>query len=210
MRLRPAPRYQATLSGAWERERINLPGEQMSGVKLLLGATASQLNLATRTLSLLDGNELSYDGLVVATRRPCANLDHLLRAPVRPSADPAGPSTTAAGSAPVCTARRHCRSRVRSFGGGFDCARSRCKGNHHPSRRPGRCGECRAAASAWLATVMQQAGVQLRLESSWLAVIPPGRHRCSKSLCPTSHRCSRTVSWVSRRHQRRMARRLGL
>jgi len=39
----------------------------MSGVELFVGATANQLNLATRTLSLLDGNELSYEGLVVAT-----------------------------------------------------------------------------------------------------------------------------------------------
>ena len=165
------PLSKQLLSGAWERERIDLPSEQMSGVELLLGATASQLNLATRTLSLLDGNELSYDGLVVATGARARTLDHLLRAP----------------SDRVLTLRtvddsRRLRARLHGHvvivGAGFvgsEVASTALEVGARVTIIEPQAGPMRRvlgpSASAWLATVMQEAGVQLHLESSVVGLL---------------------------------------
>jgi len=63
------PLSKQVLAGEWEPDRIVLPAavDEMLSVEWRLGRRASALDLGHRTLTLDDGEELDYDGLVIAT-----------------------------------------------------------------------------------------------------------------------------------------------
>ena len=63
------PLSKQVLAGEWEPDRIVLPAavDEMLSVEWRLGRRASALDLGRRTLTLDDGEELDYDGLVIAT-----------------------------------------------------------------------------------------------------------------------------------------------
>ena len=64
------PLSKQVLMGKWSPDRARLRGvERLEewGVDLRLGTAAVSLDLAARSVSLSDGNELSFDGLVIAT-----------------------------------------------------------------------------------------------------------------------------------------------
>jgi NADPH-dependent 2,4-dienoyl-CoA reductase/sulfur reductase-like enzyme len=80
------PLSKQILAGQWEPDRLALrSGADLYalGLDLRLGATASGLDLAGRTLLLADGTQLPYDGLIVATgvrpRRLPGEGAHVLR-----------------------------------------------------------------------------------------------------------------------------------
>jgi NADPH-dependent 2,4-dienoyl-CoA reductase/sulfur reductase-like enzyme len=64
------PLSKQILSGEWEAERIRLrtPGDLAAlDLDLRLGVSATGLDVAGRTLTLADGGQVGFDGLVVAT-----------------------------------------------------------------------------------------------------------------------------------------------
>ncbi|RDI34640.1 NAD(P)/FAD-dependent oxidoreductase [Lentzea flaviverrucosa] len=64
------PLSKQVLAGAWEPERTVLRPESAyvdHDIELLLGNAACGLDLARRTVALSNGEELGYDGLVIAT-----------------------------------------------------------------------------------------------------------------------------------------------
>jgi NADPH-dependent 2,4-dienoyl-CoA reductase/sulfur reductase-like enzyme len=69
------------LSGEWDRHQIDLPVEQLSSAEPLLGRTAVRLDANGKVVTLADGSQLTYDGLIVATGVRARTLDHLLAAP---------------------------------------------------------------------------------------------------------------------------------
>lgn len=76
------PLSKQVLVGDWEPERTALPAADADGLGVTweLGAGATALDLASRTVALADGRTLAYDGLVVATGatpRRLAGTDHL-------------------------------------------------------------------------------------------------------------------------------------
>jgi NADPH-dependent 2,4-dienoyl-CoA reductase/sulfur reductase-like enzyme len=80
------PLSKQILAGQWEPDRLALRSVAdlyALGLDLRLGATASGLDLAGRTLLLADGTQLPYDGLIVATgvrpRRLPGEGAHVLR-----------------------------------------------------------------------------------------------------------------------------------
>jgi NADPH-dependent 2,4-dienoyl-CoA reductase/sulfur reductase-like enzyme len=169
------PLSKQLLSGAWARERIDLPTEQLSDVELLLGRTATHLDLTTRDVSLHDGTQLSYDGLIVATGSRARTLDHLLTAP----------------SERVLTLRtvddtRKLNARLRGHvaivGAGFigsEVASTAIELGAKVTVIEPQAGPMRrilgTSTSAWLATAMRRAGVDLRLGVAVVALsVTPG------------------------------------
>ncbi|MEV7089094.1 FAD-dependent oxidoreductase [Streptomyces sp. NPDC093085] len=81
------PLSKQILSGEWSPERLPLrPKADLDalGLDLRLGAAATGLDTGARTVTLADGTELPYDGLIVATgvrprRLPGAGEQHVLR-----------------------------------------------------------------------------------------------------------------------------------
>ncbi len=60
------PLSKQLLAGAWEREKVDLRWREVDA-EWRLGVAATGLDLARRRVALADGDELGYDGLVVAT-----------------------------------------------------------------------------------------------------------------------------------------------
>ncbi|MET9633741.1 FAD-dependent oxidoreductase [Lentzea sp. NPDC006480] len=64
------PLSKQVLAGAWEPERTLLRPDSAyldQGIGLTLGSAATALDLARRTVALSNGEEIGYDGLVIAT-----------------------------------------------------------------------------------------------------------------------------------------------
>lgn len=80
------PLSKEILSGSWGADRLPLRPEsdlEALRLQLCLGLAATGLDLAGRTVSLADGSEVGFDGLVVATgvrpRRLPGERAHVLR-----------------------------------------------------------------------------------------------------------------------------------
>ena len=78
------PLSKKVLAGEWEPERIALfrEGEvEAMQLQLRLGAAATALSLTTRAVTLGDGSNVAFDGLVVATGSATRRLPHQLEDP---------------------------------------------------------------------------------------------------------------------------------
>lgn len=80
------PLSKEILSGSWAADRLALrPESDLDALhlELRLGLTATGLDLTGRTVSLADGSEVGFDGLIVATgvrpRRLPGERAHVLR-----------------------------------------------------------------------------------------------------------------------------------
>ncbi|MEW2305593.1 FAD/NAD(P)-binding oxidoreductase, partial [Streptomyces sp. NPDC006655] len=80
------PLSKEVLSGSWAADRLPLrpaPDLEALRLELCLGVAATGLDLSGRTVSLADGSEVGFDGLIVATgvrpRRLPGERAHVLR-----------------------------------------------------------------------------------------------------------------------------------
>ncbi len=128
------PLSKQVLAGTWEPERIGLASSADADLDLTwrLGTRASDLDVGGRTLTLDDGVEMGWDGLVIATGASPRRLDaggmagvHVLR------------------SLDDCLALRADLDALPAAGRGGGRRLHRCRGGRHlpgagPRRHPGR------------------------------------------------------------------------